>query len=189
VAQDLGFMNGAADKMSLLLSELLDLSRVGRLVTPSVETSFADLVREATELNAGGLAQSGIELRVAPAAAVLFGDRARFVEIWQNLVENAVKFMGNQPKPLVALGARDAGGDIVFYVQDNGRGIDPRYHQKIFGLFDKLNADSEGTGLGLALVKRIVQLYEGKMWVESAGEEEGATFCFTLPAALEKGDS
>ena len=73
-------------------------------------------------------------------------------------------------------------GKPVFFVRDNGLGIDPRYHDKVFGLFDKLDPRSEGTGIGLALVKRIIEVHGGHVWVESAGLGHGATFCFTLPA-------
>jgi signal transduction histidine kinase len=71
----------------------------------------------------------------------------------------------------------------VFYVRDNGRGIEPRHREKVFGLFDRLDPNDEGTGVGLALVKRIVELYEGRVWIESDGPGHGATFCFTLPGA------
>lgn len=186
VEQDLGFMHSAADKMSQLLAELLELSRVGRLNNPPVEVSFTDLAREAAELNAGSLSEKRIAVRISDAPVVLCGDRTRLVEIWQNLVENAGKFMGNQKEPRIDIGVREGGQEQLFFVRDNGQGIDPRYHEKVFGLFDKLDAKSEGTGLGLALVKRIVQMYEGKIWVESAGDGQGTTFFFTLPGASRK---
>jgi signal transduction histidine kinase len=106
------------------------------------------------------------------------------VEIWQNLLENAIKFMGEQPAPAVRIGFQQQGGDTVFFVCDNGIGIDPRYHQKIFSIFEKLDVGTEGTGIGLALAKRIVELYQGKIWVESAGAGLGSCFRFTLPGAF-----
>ena len=100
----------------------------------------------------------------------------------QNLLDNAVKFMGDQPRPTIEIGLRDAEpGQPVYYVRDNGIGIDSRYHQKVFGLFDKLEANSEGTGVGLALVKRIIEVHGGQVWIESAGSGTGTTVCFTLP--------
>jgi signal transduction histidine kinase len=174
--------------MGQLLDELLDLSRLGRTSKPPVTVTFADLAQEALNLVAGRIAERGVEVRVAEAPITLCGDRARLVEIWQNLLENAVKFMGQQNHPSIEMGAEGEGRAAVFHVHDNGMGIDPRYQTKIFGLFEKLEPRSEGTGIGLALVKRIVELYEGRIWVESAGCGQGATFRFTLPAAIQVGN-
>ena len=103
----------------------------------------------------------------------------RLVEVVQNLIENAAKFMGGQPKPRIRVGAR-FGDETVLLVQDNGIGIEPRHHDKVFGLFQKLDPEVEGTGVGLALVKRIVEVHGGRVWVESAGQGQGTTVCFTL---------
>lgn len=186
IQQDLGFMNNAADKMAQLLAELLELSRVGRLGNPPQEISFKELVSEAVQLDAGRISARGITVEIIDAPVVLFGDRARLIEIWQNLIENACKFMGNQEQPRIEIGVEDTGADTLFFVRDNGIGVDPRFHAKIFGLFEKLEANSDGTGLGLALVKRIVELYDGTIRIDSPGPGQGSTFLFTLPAALKK---
>ena len=112
-----------------------------------------------------------------------YGDRARLVEVMQNLMDNAVKFMGDQPHPRITIGAlgSDREGLPIFFVQDNGHGIDPNYHERVFGLFNKLDAQSEGTGVGLALVKRIIEVHGGHIWVESDGIGHGTMFLFTLP--------
>ncbi len=115
------------------------------------------------------------------------GDRTRLVEVVQNLLDNAVKFMGDQAEPLIEIGVRSDEAGPVFFVKDNGVGIDPRYQDKVFGLFDKLDPRSEGTGIGLALVKRIITVHGGRVWIESAGPGAGTTFCFTLPEAARAG--
>jgi signal transduction histidine kinase len=97
------------------------------------------------------------------------------------LLGNTTKFMGDQPDPRVIIGMRRDGDEQVFYVQDNGIGIDPRYHDTVFGLFNKLTNQSAGTGIGLAIVRRIIEVHGGRIWVESAGDGQGSTFCFTLP--------
>jgi PAS domain S-box-containing protein len=187
VKQDVTFMHTAADKMSRLLDELLNLVRVGRKMNPVERVTFQELAREAVGLVAGRISTSGAEVSVAGAAVVLEGDRPRLVEIWQNLVENACKFMGDQPRPRVEIGVEQRGAETVFFVRDNGAGIDPRHQAKMFKLFEKLDPKGEGTGMGLALVKRIVELYQGRIWVESGGPGQGANFLFTLPAAVAAG--
>jgi signal transduction histidine kinase len=92
--------------------------------------------------------------------------------------------MGVQPSPQIDIGAERQGSDTVFFVRDNGIGIEPQYQSKIFNLFEKLDTKTEGTGMGLAIVKRIVELYQGKIWVESKGLGQGTSFFFTLPGAL-----
>ena len=88
--------------------------------------------------------------------------------------------MGNQPNPLIEIGKQENGTEYIFYVKDNGIGITPQFHKKIFGLFEKLSAHGEGTGIGLALVKRIIETHGGRIWVESDGLGKGSTFYFTL---------
>jgi signal transduction histidine kinase len=183
IGQDLGYIRGAVDKMRQLLDELLEMSRVGRVVNPPVTTTFSEVVDEALRVVAGAISSRGVQVQVAPATVTLHGDRPRLVEVWQNLIENGVKYMGEQPQPRIEIGVRTEAGATAFYVRDNGMGIDPRHQRKVFGLFDKLNPQSEGSGLGLALVKRIVELYDGKIWLESEGNGQGTCFWFTLPQA------
>jgi signal transduction histidine kinase len=154
-------------------------------MNPPQAVPFEAVVREALELAHGHLEARGVQVAIAPNLPTVQGDRARLVEVVQNLVDNAAKFMGNQPAPCIEIGQRgaqvDADGKPIFFVRDNGIGIEPQYHDKIFGLFNKLNPQTEGTGVGLALVKRIVEVHGGRIWVESAGLAKGSTFCFTLP--------
>jgi PAS domain S-box-containing protein len=184
IGKDLLYMNGATDKMGILLGELLEMSRVGRIVNPPVEVKFRELVEEATSIIAGPVTEGGVKINVSNDPVSLYGDRSRLVEIWQNLLENAVKFMGAQPSPQVDIGVERWDKQMVFYVRDNGIGIEPRYQEKVFNLFEKINARTEGTGMGLAITKRIVELYGGKIWVESKGTGQGTAFYFTLPGAL-----
>ena len=114
---------------------------------------------------------------------VVDGDRHRLLEVFQNLIENAVKFRSGQGEPVVEVGSRPGPDGPVVYVRDNGVGIDPRYHDRVFGLFERLDPRVEGTGVGLALVKRIVEVHGGRVWVESEGAGKGSAFCFTLPVA------
>jgi signal transduction histidine kinase len=106
-------------------------------------------------------------------------DRHRLIEVFQNLFENAIKFMGEQPNPHIKVGLHSRNDEQFFFVCDNGIGIESQYHERIFGLFNKLDARTDGTGIGLALVKRIIEFHGGKVWVESE-LGHGASFYFTL---------
>lgn len=184
IAKDLVFMKTATDRMSLLLDQVLVMSQVGKVVTPPVRVAFDDILKQVLQLVAGSILERKVSVSLeGDDSLVLYGDRSRLVEIWQNLIENAVKYMGDQAAPRIGIGVDVSSGNPVFFVSDNGMGIDPNYHDRIFRLFDKLDPHSAGTGLGLALVKRIVEMYEGKIWVESAGIGHGSCFRFTLPCA------
>ena len=184
IEKDLRFIRTATGKMGQLLDELLVISRVGRVINPPVGVTFRNLVDEALGTVAGRIAERGVTVKVGDNDIMLHGDRPRLAEIWQNLVENACKFMGGQKEPHCEIGMEARGAETVFFVRDNGIGIDPRFQPKIFNLFEKLNPKAEGTGLGLALVKRIVELHQGRIWVESTGQGQGACFYFTLPGAV-----
>jgi signal transduction histidine kinase len=102
-------------------------------------------------------------------------------EVFENLIDNAVKYMGDQKEPVLEIGAQNQADKSHFYVKDNGMGLEDQYREKIFGLFEKLNPTIEGTGIGLALVKRIIEAHGGEIWVESEGPGKGSTFHFTIP--------
>ncbi len=186
IRQDIGFMETAADKMELLLQGILELSRLGRVENPAVSVTFRELVDDALSSVAGQLTQAKADVHLDEAHCDLFGDRQRLAEIWQNLIDNAVKYMGEQKMPRIDIGADCNGSETIFFVRDNGMGIDPRHKDLVFGLFEKLDPKSEGSGLGLALVRRIVELYNGDIWLESEGVGKGCCFKFTLPGAVKK---
>ena len=180
VKKDLGYIRSAADKMGRLLDEICRLSRVGRITNPSEEAPLQEIVKEALDLVAGRITARGVRVDLTEESVVLYGDRTRLVEVFQNLLDNAAKFMGDQPAPRVEIGVEQAGEELVLYVRDNGIGIGPEVQPLIFGLFHKLDPGSEGEGIGLALAQRVVELHGGRIWVESEGSGKGTTFRFTL---------
>lgn len=183
-AKDLDYISGAAQKMMILLDELAEFSRVGRVKENMVDVSFSELVQEVLALVAGRIAHARVEVDSKMMDIALRGDGSQLVALWQNLVDNAVKYMGEQPSPRIEIGVEPRSESPVFYVRDNGKGVDPKDHEQIFLLFKRVEQDGEGTGFGLALVKRIVELYGGRIWVESQGLGLGACFYFTLPMAV-----
>jgi ligand-binding sensor domain-containing protein/signal transduction histidine kinase len=183
--RDVDRIRSATVRMSDLLRDLLELSRIGRVANPAEDLPFGSVAREAVEMVQGLAAQRGARIEIADDMPVVRGDHRRLVEVVQNLLENAVKFSGSAGKPRIEVGSRgrDGDGKAVLFVRDNGIGIEPCHLDRVFGLFDKLDPGIEGTGVGLAIVKRITEVHGGRVWAESEGPGTGATFCFTLPLA------
>lgn len=178
--KDFRRISKATDNLHNTLSDLLELSRIGHVANRFEEFSLSDLVQDAIQVTEGRIRANNVTVKVAPDLPQIYGDRKRLSEVFENLIDNAAKYTGGQNSPVIEIGMREE-KEPVFYVKDNGMGIDPQYHTKIFGLFDKLDSTSEGTGVGLTLIKRIIETHGGKLWVESEGSGRGTTFCFTIP--------
>jgi two-component system sensor kinase FixL len=178
---DIQRIGEATDKMQILLYDLLELSRIGRMMNAPETISFSDIVRDAMDNVHGQLEAGRITVTLQPNLPAVHGDRQRLTEVLQNLIDNSIKYMGSETNPLIEIGQKgNESGKPVFFVRDNGIGIAPEYHERVFGLFNKLDSQSEGSGIGLAIVKRIVEVHGGRIWVESE-RGKGSTFYFTLP--------
>ena len=169
-----------ASKMEHLLEDTLQLSRIGRIVNPPEDVSFADIVKDAIGQASEQLRTNAVEVSVAEDLPAVHVDRMRIAEVLVNLITNSINYMGEQPHPKMDIGCRTDGKETVFFVMDNGIGIDKSQHEKVFTLFYKLDSHGKGTGAGLAIVKRIIEVHEGRIWIESE-EGKGCTVCFTLP--------
>ncbi len=181
---DLVFISNAVLKMNQLLNELLNLSRVGHIDGETTDVSLSELAHEVIEDLSNQLSRGNVRAAITADLPVVRGSRARLYEVILNLVDNAIKFMGSQPDPFIEIGMRREQEQTIFFVRDNGIGINPAYHEKVFGLFERLVVDSAGTGIGLAIVKRIIEMNGGRIWIESGGNNQGSAFCFTLPKAM-----
>jgi signal transduction histidine kinase len=185
VTSDMSRISAAADEMGQLLNELLELSRIGRQINAPEVRDLSTLVHEAAERVAIQIKSQGIDLQIAADMPQVYGDPGRLLEVFQNLIDNSTKFMGEQKHPRIEIGAERDNGQVHCFVRDNGLGIAAEYHARVFDLFDRLDTKVDGTGVGLALVKRIVEVHGGRIWIESAGEGQGSSFHFTLPAVGE----
>jgi signal transduction histidine kinase len=136
-----------------------------------------EITKQAVELIGVKVDELGVEIVIEDMPKV-YGDEKRLVEVYLNLIENAIKFMGEQKSPRIQIGAIEKDGMICCFVQDNGVGIAAEYYEQIF---ERLNADVEGTGVGLSLVKRIIEVHGGEVWAESKGLGLGSKLSFTLP--------
>ncbi len=179
----LTYMSDAARKMALLISDLLELSRIDRVREQGTELSLAELAFEALASLKPRIEASGITVRVQQDFPKVWGERNRLVQVMDNLLTNAVNYIGiDNPSPLVEVGWEERQGDTVFFVRDNGMGIDAADFDRVFRAFERLPSGrkaSEGTGMGLAIVKRIIEAHGGRLWIESESGR-GSTFFFTL---------
>jgi signal transduction histidine kinase len=177
--KDINQINEATKKMGRLVDQLLDLSRVGRIINPPKSIPFGEIVQDALKQAEGPIRERKVSVQIDPEFPIVNVDRVRMVQVIQNLVTNSIKFMGDQENPCIEIGQKKVTDETIFFVKDNGIGIEPQYQHGIFELFSKLDSHTDGNGIGLATVKRIVEVHGGKIWVESE-LGKGATFFFTL---------
>ncbi len=186
--RDLGKIANAADKMQHLLEELLEYSRLGHLERPLEPVDLGEVVEEALALLEGRVTAAGAHVRVAADLPTVLGNRPRLRELFQNLIDNAIKYVGDGGTPEVEITWRAAGDDLEIRVRDHGVGIEPRYHEKAFELFSRLDdAGIEGSGVGLASARRIVEIHGGRIWIESEGRSTGCAVACTLQRAPVEG--
>jgi two-component system sensor kinase FixL len=173
-------LQGRVKRMSALIEGILRYSRISRQQEKKILVDVNLLLPEVKELVAP---PAGMELRIAPGFPRIMTERVRLLQVFENLVSNAVKYMG-KPTGQIYVGWEDAGNFWTFYVRDTGLGIDQKYFEKIFQIFQTLTPrdERESTGIGLALVKKNVEILEGRVWVESK-LGEGSTFFFSHPKA------
>ncbi|HWQ18872.1 MAG TPA: CHASE4 domain-containing protein [Methanotrichaceae archaeon] len=175
---DLRMVENSCAKMDHLLSNTLKLSRVGRVVNPPEDVPFSKIVQDALEQIPEEMKSRLSRISVAQELPVVHVDKMRIEEVLINFIENSIKYMGNQSSPEVDIGFSNDRG--AFFVKDNGIGLDPRLKDKVFELFYKVDAKSKGTGAGLAIAKRIIEVHGGRVWIESE-LGKGCTIFFTLP--------
>ena len=179
---DFRITNEAVTKMDRLLLETLELSRIGRVVNPPEDAPFGEIVEDALGQTSEKIRSKGFKVSVAKNLPVVHVDRLRITGVLVNLIENSIKYMELQANPEIEIGQRIDGNDRIFFVWDNGIGLDPSQHDKVFELFYKVDKKSEGSGAGLAIAKRIIEVHGGRIWIESE-IGKGCTVCFTLPQA------
>jgi PAS domain S-box-containing protein len=171
---------GRVKRMDNLIDGVLEYSRIGRVIGSAEPIDVNMLLRDVLDTLAPPPA---IRITISPELPVMIGDKIRITQVFQNLIGNAIKFI-DKPQGEITIVCADAGEFWTFSVADNGPGIDPKHHEKIFQIFQTLHPrdEQESTGIGLTIVKKIVELYGGKIWVEST-VGQGSTFCFTWKKA------
>lgn len=182
---DLKRMHRAASNMGLLLDQLLQFARMGLTAPERRTTCMKELAAEAVELVNGRIEERGVDVVIADGIPPAEVDPRHLIRLYQNLLENAIKFMGDQAQPQIQIASRppratEPQTSTVYTVCDNGMGISEEDRETIFDLFHRLDRQVEGSGLGLAIVQRVVEMHGGQIWVESEGPGCGASFCFTM---------
>jgi len=175
----LAFISEATFRMHLLVKDILDYSRLGN----DKKLVRMDLNREVQNVLKGmaiNISENNAQINTSPLP-VIYG-YCEIQYLFQNLISNAIKFRKKEDDPVVNISAQDLGKDWLFAIRDNGIGIEEKYHERIFTIFQKLHTNSEyaGTGIGLAHCKKIAELHRGKIWLESE-EGKGSVFYFTIP--------
>lgn len=185
-AKDLVFITDAAKRMQTLILGLLELSRTGRVAKKKEKVSLSECADRALEALALRLKETGVQITRDKMPEV-WGDFTLLTELYQNLIGNALKF-SNEQRPIIRLTVEEQGDDQIFGVKDNGIGIEPKYAQQIFQPFRRLHgrAEYEGSGIGLAICRKIVERHGGKIWVDSE-PGKGAHFRFTISPKKREG--
>src|SRR5262249_13956360 len=183
----LAHISDSARKMGQLIDDVLLFSRMGRLAMGSTRVDLAALVEEVRRGHDADGEAGRVEWRIAPLP-IVHGDFAMLRVVLTNLVSNAVKYSSTREVPQIEIAAEESEHEVVVHVRDNGVGFDMTYAAKLFGVFQRLHSaeEFEGTGIGLANVRRIVQRHGGRTWAEGR-VDGGATFYFSLPRAVEGG--
>jgi PAS domain S-box-containing protein len=167
-------------QMEILINDLLEFSRIGRIAGAFEDVPATEIIRDVLDVLGPQLKKRGIKVNVQSGLPVIHCEKTRIYQVFDNLIQNSIKYMGSAENPVIEIGCRKTDGFHEFYVKDNGIGIDPQYHQKIFQIFQRLKeVDAKGTGIGLAIVERIAEIHGGSVRVESE-RGKGATFWFTV---------
>lgn len=175
-------IQAGARRMAEMVNDLLEFSRIERVTHPFEDVPMGDVLAQSLEDIRDVIRKTHAGIDIEKPLPVVWADRVRMGHVWTNLLTNAIKYAKDGVAPRIAIRWNETPQEFVFMVQDNGIGIAPEFHARVFGLFHRLHTDEayEGTGVGLAIVKRIVDFCKGRIWVESA-EGHGSTFFFTVP--------
>jgi len=183
INEDLAEISKATTHMQTLIDDLLALSRTGRIMGKREPVDLQALLKEVIRLLNKKIASARAVVHLAPDLPYINVDRKRFAQVFENLIDNAVKYRRPRLKPKIEIGYRHHDFEPLIYVRDNGKGINPAYLERIFELFERADTDTEGTGVGLAIARRIVEVHGGRLWAESV-QGRGSTLWIALPRSV-----
>lgn len=163
------------ERMGQLINDLLDLSRVGRVDMDKIDIDLNELLASFHEVHSQQIEKAEFTMQIEPGLPVIYANESRILQLFENMLSNALKYAYNPAGSVLSIGSKEHDDAYLVWFRDNGPGIPEEYHEKIFGLFYRLDPETEGTGIGLAVAAKVMKFHNGKIWVESS-PGEGATF-------------
>jgi hypothetical protein len=176
-------LDRAAQQMTRLIEDLLQLSRVGRVASHPETVDVTALVRELAEELRHQYQANHVRIDIQDPMPAIVADSTAVSRLFQNLLANALKYGLSGPEPRIEVGSQIQEDEVCFFVRDNGSGIAHEYQHKIFDMFQRIDTTQEGTGIGLAIVSKIMEVHDGRVWVDSASGQ-GAAFWLAFPLRL-----
>jgi len=191
VQEDIRLLESGVRKMQVFLNSTLEYSRSGQLIKRIKNVSFGKIVNEVITGFNGQISSIGATVSLADKFPRVYADRTRIIQVLTNLLQNSIKYRDKTVPLKIEIGYQLSEGEVVFFVRDNGLGIDASEAKKVFALFYRGTADGEGSGIGLAILKKIIEAHGGRIWVQQGQSGKGTTMCFTLPqqSGTNKGDN
>ncbi len=168
-------------RMSQLIQDLLDLSRVGRVEMDIVPLRTDELIRNLLSNWRNQMAKRNINASIEGRLPEFEGNQSRVLQVFENLISNAVKYLPDDGNGEIFIGGTSNEEIVRIFVKDNGSGIPEKYHEKVFGLFQRLQTSAQGTGIGLSIVQKVMKFHQGKVWIDSKGDGSGCTFWLEFP--------
>jgi len=189
--EDIRLLESGVRKMHGFLDRTLEYSRAGQLIKRNKNVSFSKIVKEViTEFN-GQISSIGATVSLADRFPRVYADRTRIIQVLTNLIQNSIKYRDKTVPLKIEIGHYSSANEVVFFVRDNGLGMDASEVEKLFDLFYRGTADGEGSGIGLPIVKKIIEAHGGMIWAQQGQSGKGTAMCFTLPkqSGTNKGDN
>ncbi len=183
IEEYLSLIDVSCNNMDELIADIIEIARLGKIENKNELLKTNEILNLSRDLIKGKLSMDNIELNIAEHLPYIFGDRKRIIQIFGNFLDNAIKYMGDQPNPIISVECEVNGDTNSFLIRDNGLGMDERALKKLFTPFERFHANVKGTGLGLYMVKQIAVSHGGTITAESEGEGKGTTFKLILPRA------
>ena len=176
----ISYIEDNAKKMDNLMEDAIEYSQIEYVIYPDEQVPFKNIIDESVIQLKSLISSNNSIIRIDPELPIVCVDRRRMVEVITNIIENSIVHNDNLSDIVIDIGCRKEEDKTIFFIKDNGKGIDEKFHEKIFDMFYKLNPSLDGTGAGLAIVKKIIEFHEGAVWVESNPEMGECAICFTL---------